>query len=300
MCGQLPPQASKRGNQACLSEGRLYVPVAFNGSEELVLLRTSLSKLTAESWEQVPLPAGGPWNYHCYLLTYNGVLYVILAKLDRSKPHDVYRLTSNDTWEYLSSFPLMRMAFGAGVCGREIAIVGGYCGIQYGADDPVLTPELFDPSAGEWSHLPRLPQYCKSPTVIKYDGSLHAIGGHGYVGDNHHSVLSLDIAQSPERRSWVRNMLPSVPYRRCGVAVINNQLVLAAGQGSDRQSTSKSVLLLDRNSQRWIELPPLQQEQFSPRLISDGNCLICFGGFNAQGQFIRDIEVLKIDMDAAR
>ena len=290
--GQLPIQATNRCNQVCLFDGYIYIAVAIDDSDELHLLRAPLKHL--KSWESVSLPLGQKWNYHCYLLSFNGLLHLIASNLDRSQPYDIFQMGANDTWQHMTRFPLVRRAFGICVRGSKLAIVGGCCGVQYGRDDPVLTPEIYDTANGQWQRLPCLPQYCKSPTVLNIDGALHVLGGHGYVEDNHHTVFSISMMPPFERQSWSASVMPAVPFRRCGATLVNNQVVVAGGQSHDRVTTTDSVMLLDRNSRDWIELPRLCQEQFSPRLITDGKCVVCLGGFDSRGRFLRDIEILEI------
>ncbi|XP_065198466.1 mitogen-activated protein kinase kinase kinase 7-like [Sycon ciliatum] len=297
--GQLPFSSLNRCNQPCAHNGYLYAGLAMDESEELTLMRAPLNDLFESSWKRVPVPCGAKWNYHCYLLSAQNSLWLIATNLERTDTHSVFRQVADGTWQPVTRFRALRTAFGVGFRGSTLAVVGGCCGVQYGRDDPVLTPELYDTGSDEWLQLPCLRQYSKSATVLDFAGCLHAVAGHGYIEDNQHLVHSLGMmpiasSSSSAKQSWTTDKIPPLPFRRCGAAVVNNQLVVAGGQPDNRKTAVQRVYLLERTSHRWLELPPLQCAQFSPRLVSDSRHVWCFGGFNSSGHFHRDIEVLQL------
>jgi len=150
-----------------------------------------------------------------------------------------------------------------------IVACGGWDG-----DHPLSSAELFDPSRGEWTPLPPMPEARRDHGAAVLGDSLYAIGGWA-LDPYYSSVTRLDL----RTMSWLPAPPLSSPRGWPGVAVLNGQIYCAGGY----DERDKAVNLVERfspQSNRWERVASLDQKRGGCGLVALNGVLYAIGGYD--------------------
>lgn len=140
--------------------------------------------------------------------------------------------------------------------------VGGLNFRNAAADEPDMHSvdefASYDPTTGQWTALPRLPEPRSSHDAVVIGDTLYVVGGWTLKGERHGDWLptawTFDLTKSDAK--WQPLATPTFKRRALAVAPWNGKLVALGGM-DDSDEVSKSVDALDLSTGRWTALPEL-------------------------------------------
>jgi len=159
----------------------------------------------------------------------------------------------------------------AGMDPRQELIIamGGWDG-----DNPLASCELFDPTKGQWSPLPPMPEPRRDHGAAVLGDSIYCVGGWG-LDPYYNSMVRLDL----RTMSWFP--APPLPSPRGwpGVAVLNGVLYCAGGY-DERDKALNIVERFSPHTNGWERVASLDQKRGGCGLVALNNCLYAIGGYD--------------------
>jgi N-acetylneuraminic acid mutarotase len=199
------------------------------------------------------------------LYVYGGNLGSAHSYSNEGQSHELRRVALNGSgsWETAAEGPALQGLALVAHQGKLIR-VGGFTAKNAEGEENDLWSQAavaaFDPSSGEWSDLPELPEPRSSHDAAVLDGTLYVIGGWKLHGkDNrewHQTAWALDLTKADEWKA-----LPAPPFERRALAVAAHDGRLFAIGGMQKEGgPCTKVSIFDPKSRTWSEGPSIQGE----------------------------------------
>ena len=257
---------------------------------KLVLYCIAADGVGKEAWQLVALP-DGDWHPYAYFFSHNNNLYGILCSLSGSSAYAVYCRDKCDRWQLVTSLPQEVFNFGIALLDSILVIVGGAKSFEHGA--PAL-PSAYEVDLShpepQFAHLPDLPCACMFPQAITLGDWIHVLGHEVSMPATEDKVISLDRGVSPAEQRWSCDVLPPVPYMRCGVVVMNGCIVVMGGWDEEIIFTNHAYMYVPE-CRKYLKLPSLNAAQARTSCLCYNNALYVLP---RQLSGNKEIEILSI------
>ena len=134
-----------------------------------------------------------------------------------------------------------------------------------------------------WTRHNDMPFAMSRTRSVVVQGMVCVGGGEADTDEDRCTVMVYD-----QRGGWSR--LPRYHARYFGMAVLNNQLILAGGQDTFNYKTTNWLTVWD--TQQWTyPYPPMHTSRESPALVTYNKWLVVAGGYDG-GSYLTTVEIM--------
>lgn len=333
--GLLEESAIGASGNPCVHGNYLVRSIQRQGENEGRLFRMRLGVTGESTHEEIPMPRtlvpGQLWSRRIYAFPYGDLLYIVAIPWSPGTPQrpmpQIFRANMRGwaggevPWRHVADFRSSRVLFGAILIGNKLVIVGGCA--NWGRNRPCLRKAeyitLDGPNEGSWTNLPDLPFPAKKIRLADYRDYICMVGVQSTqreAHDNQRTVLALDKAvldlepgrenQTLDGYHWLTDLIPPTPYRRSGLAVTDDDALVAAGgvrngDGKDDVLSSEVFVLFQAwPNAYWVPITAMTCPREHARLIPSPYGLLCVGGRSPKRCLERLIIVLRIPRRSLR
>lgn len=147
--------------------------------------------------------------------------------------------------------------------GRGVVRIGGFMAMNDAGEDADLRSQTsvarFDPSTGDWTDLPPLPEPRSSTDAAVIDGVVYVTGGWSLAGesdDHHWHTTAWALNLNDTDAGWRSIADPPMTRRAIGVAAHGGRLYVVGGM-TDAGETTTEVRVYDPTTDAWTTIDPI-------------------------------------------
>jgi DNA-binding CsgD family transcriptional regulator len=245
-------------------ESRVELVVPETVTVERALVKRSVADIIRKFW----------WAF--------GIGFLVLASFtvawDRGwifpkpTPDPILAAMNEDRWKELAPMSVARANMAVTVYDNKIYVIGGET-----EEGVTGLTEVYDIATDTWARLPDKPTPVTNAKAVAVGGKIYVPGGKDVSGNS----TNVNEFFDSQRQLWIVDSPLPLPLNAYALSSYEGEIYIFGGE-SDGVSTD-SVMLLDPNSHKTIELPNLSSRKKDLSVINQGTDILVVGGINEAG-----------------